>query len=101
MMMLPLAMAATVNAASPSIVTNDQLPGLFIAACLDGTARTTGAATPIEFDALPGRRIVEGENSGIAVLDFAIGAGLAPDLWIVELGSNDLGKYAGFAGTRS
>jgi hypothetical protein len=53
MMMLPLVMAATVNAASPTIVTNDQLPGLFIAACLDGTARTTGAATPIEFDALP------------------------------------------------
>ena len=52
----------------------------------------------IEFDALPGRRIVEGESSGLAVLDFAIGAGLAPQLWIVELGSNDLGKYAGFAG---
>jgi len=53
MMMLPLVMAATVNAASPTVVTNDQLPGLFIAACLDGTARTTGAATAIEFDALP------------------------------------------------
>lgn len=53
MMMLPL-MVATLNAASPAVVTHDQLPGLFIAACLDGSARTTdGSATPIEFDALP------------------------------------------------
>src|SRR5215207_9090352 len=53
----------------------------------------------IEFDALPGRRIAEGESSGLDVLDFSIAAGLAPDLWIVQLGTNDLGNYeaAGYA----
>lgn len=53
-MMLPLMMAATMTAATPTVITHDQLPGLFIAACLDGSARTSdGSATPIEFDALP------------------------------------------------
>ena len=51
-MILPLVMAATIEAASPAMVTSDQLPNLFIAACLDGSA-TSDAATPIEFDALP------------------------------------------------
>jgi hypothetical protein len=51
----------------------------------------------VEFDALPGRRIAEGDSSGLAVLDFAIGAGLTPDLWVIELGTNDLGHYAGDA----
>ena len=51
----------------------------------------------IDFDAVPGRRIAEGESSGLAVLDVAIASALAPDLWIVELGTNDLGKYAGAA----
>jgi hypothetical protein len=49
----------------------------------------------VDFDALPGRRIAEGEAPGLSVLDFAAGAGLAPGVWIVELGTNDLGKYAG------
>jgi lysophospholipase L1-like esterase len=49
----------------------------------------------IEFDALPGRRIAEGDSSGLVVLDYAIAAGLEPALWIVELGTNDLGNYAG------
>ena len=52
-MMLPLVMAATMNAAAPSVITNDQLAALFISACLDGSANATGAATPIAFDALP------------------------------------------------
>jgi len=52
-MMLPLVMAATMTAAGPSVLTNDQLPDLFIAACLDGSARMAGAASPIEFEALP------------------------------------------------
>jgi hypothetical protein len=52
-MILPLLIAATMQAAGPAIVTSDQLPNLFIAACLDGSARTNGAATPIGFDALP------------------------------------------------
>ena len=52
-MILPLVMAATIEAASPAMVTSDQLPNLFIAACLDGSAQTSGAATPMEFDALP------------------------------------------------
>ena len=51
-MILPLVMAATMQAATPTTVTSDQLPNLFIAACLDGSA-TSGAATPIGFDALP------------------------------------------------
>ena len=50
--MLPLVVAATLNAAAPSVVTNDQLPGVLIAACLDGRAQM-GAATPIDFEALP------------------------------------------------
>ena len=52
-MMLPTVMAAAMGAATPTMVTNDQLPNLFIAACLDGSAQASGAATPIEFDALP------------------------------------------------
>ena len=51
----------------------------------------------VEFDALPGRRISEGDSPGLAVLDFSIGAGLQPDLWVIELGTNDLGHYAGAA----
>jgi hypothetical protein len=47
----------------------------------------------IDFDALPGRRIAEGDSSGLVVLDYALAAGLAPALWIVELGTNDLGNY--------
>jgi hypothetical protein len=49
----------------------------------------------IDFDALPGRRILEGESPGVTVLDAFISSGLTPDLWIIELGTNDLGKYAG------
>jgi len=52
-MILPLMMAATMTAATPATVPNNQLPDLFISACLDGSARMTGAATPIEFEALP------------------------------------------------
>ncbi len=52
-MMLPLMMAATVQAATPPMVSNDQLPNLFIAACFDGSVKASGAATPIGFDALP------------------------------------------------
>ena len=49
-MMLPLVIAATLGAAAPA----DQLPGLFISACLDGSVRMgPGSATPITFDALP------------------------------------------------
>jgi hypothetical protein len=46
-------MAATVQAATPPMVSNDQLPNLFIAACFDGSVKASGAATPIGFDALP------------------------------------------------
>jgi hypothetical protein len=53
-MMLPLAAAALMNAAGTSVmVTPDQLPSLFIAACLDGSAATTDGSAPIEFSALP------------------------------------------------
>ena len=68
-MMLALATAALVNAAAtaPSIVTTDQLPSLFISACLDGRAQM-GSATPIEFDALPsGLRSRLGKPSGAQV----------------------------------
>lgn len=52
-MMLSFAMTALLNAAAVQApITTDQLPNLFIAACLDGRA-TTGSATPIGFDALP------------------------------------------------
>ena len=51
--MLPLVMAATMNAAAPSVVTHDQLAAFFISACLDGSANASAAATPIAFDALP------------------------------------------------
>ena len=47
----------------------------------------------IEFDALPGRRIAEGESSGLEVLDLILDAGVTADVWIVELGTNDLGSY--------
>ena len=48
--MLPLVIAATLGAAAPA----DQLPGLFISACLDGSVSLEpGSATPIAFDALP------------------------------------------------
>ena len=49
----------------------------------------------IEFDAKPGRRIAVGDSPGLAVLDFAIGAGLEPDVWIIQLGSNDIEHYDG------
>ena len=47
----------------------------------------------IEFDALPGRRIAEGESAGLDVLDLILAAGVTADVWIVELGTNDLGNY--------
>ena len=41
-------------AAAQSVVTTDQLPNLFISACLDGEAQAVvGGGTPIEFGALP------------------------------------------------
>ena len=49
----------------------------------------------VDFDAIPGRRIAEGDAPGLTVLDSAAAAGLDPDVWIVELGTNDLAKYAG------
>jgi hypothetical protein len=54
-MIVSLATAALFNAAAAQMtVTPDQLPNLFIAACLEGKAQTTdGSATPIEFSALP------------------------------------------------
>jgi hypothetical protein len=48
----------------------------------------------IEFDAKPGRRIAQGDSPGIAVLDDAFDRGLFPDLWLIQLGSNDLGHGA-------
>jgi hypothetical protein len=54
-MLLSLATAALFNAAAaPFPITTDQLPNLFIAACLDGKADTsTWSASPVGFDALP------------------------------------------------
>ena len=49
----------------------------------------------VDFDAMPGRRIAEGDSPGLAVLDLAAASGLDPDVWIVELGTNDIAKYAG------
>lgn len=52
-MLLSLAAAAVLNAAAtPAALTSDDLPSLFVAACLDGRANAAGA-TPIEFNALP------------------------------------------------
>jgi lysophospholipase L1-like esterase len=47
----------------------------------------------IEFDALSGRRIAEGESSGLQILDSMIARGVTADAWIIELGTNDLGAY--------
>ncbi len=52
-MLLSLAATALASAAAaPAAIAPDPLTGLFIAACLDGSA-VTGGATPMEFDALP------------------------------------------------
>ena len=52
-MLLSLAAAVLANAAvAPAPLSSSELPALFIAACLDGSA-STAAATPIEFNALP------------------------------------------------
>ena len=50
-----LSLAAVVlasGAAAPERMTSGELPSLFIAACLNGSA-SAGSATPIAFDALP------------------------------------------------
>jgi lysophospholipase L1-like esterase len=47
----------------------------------------------IEFDALSGRRIAEGESSGLQILDSMVARGVTADVWIIELGTNDLGSY--------
>lgn len=54
-MLLPLTTVALLNAAAVSSpVTTDQLPNLFVAACLDGSARISpGDATAIGFGELP------------------------------------------------
>lgn len=52
-MLLSLAAAVLANtAATPVQMSSSELPALFIAACLDGSA-SAASATPIEFDALP------------------------------------------------
>ena len=48
-MLLSLAAAAVL---APASISSDDLPALFVAACLDGSARATDAS-PIEFNALP------------------------------------------------
>lgn len=52
-MLLSLVAAVVLNSA-PTVpsTSEDDLPALFVAACLDGSVSTNGA-TPIEFDALP------------------------------------------------
>ena len=53
-MMISLAAALLNTAAAPALVTPDQLPNLFISACLDGSARMgDGSVTRMEFSALP------------------------------------------------
>lgn len=54
-MVLTLAAAALLNAAAAqSLISTDQLPNLFIAACFDGSVRMSGGdATPIPFSELP------------------------------------------------
>ena len=52
-MLLSLAAAALLNStATVPLMSEDDLPALFVAACLDGSATTNGA-TPIDFNALP------------------------------------------------
>ena len=54
-MMISLAAVALLNTASAqALVTPDQLPNLFISACLDGSARAAdGSVTRIDYSALP------------------------------------------------
>src|SRR5574338_1073067 len=54
-MFASLAAAALLNAsAAQASISNDQLPDLFVAACLDGSVRmANGDATPIPFGELP------------------------------------------------
>jgi hypothetical protein len=53
-MMISLAAALLNTAAAQALVTPDQLPNLFISACLDGSARAAdGSITRMEFSALP------------------------------------------------
>jgi len=53
-MMISLAAATLLNATAVQPISPDQLPNLFIAACLEGKAQTTaGSATQVGFDGLP------------------------------------------------
>ncbi len=54
-MMISLAAVALLNtAAAQALVTPDQLPNLFISACLDGSARAAdGSVTRIEYLCAP------------------------------------------------
>lgn len=53
-MMISLAAVALLNTATAqALVTPDQLPNLFISACLDGSARADGSVTRIDYSALP------------------------------------------------
>jgi hypothetical protein len=75
-MLLSLAEVVLANAAAaPAPTTSGQLPALFIAACLDGTA-SAAAATPIEFDALPsGLRSRLGHPSTARVWQLSVSGG--------------------------
>ena len=53
-MMISLVAAALVNAAAQAPASADQLPSLFVSACIDGSVRIRpGDATPIQFGELP------------------------------------------------
>ena len=54
-MIFSLAATALLNAAAVQApISNDQLPNLFVSACLDGSVRLSGGdATPIQFSELP------------------------------------------------
>jgi lysophospholipase L1-like esterase len=96
---------SSTTAPGPTIITT--VSGEPLTVALIGDSIATGARVPlesalaskgfgrIEFDALPGRRIKEGERPGLTVLDEMLAGGLAPDVWLIELGSNDLGRYPG------
>jgi lysophospholipase L1-like esterase len=63
------------------------------------TALTTAGFSNITIEAQPSRRIAVGggpsePRSGEQAIDTLLDKGTSPDVWVVALGTNDVGKYA-------
>ena len=68
-------------------------------AALEGALREHGVAD-VRIEGLGGRRIAVGDGetapiSGVLALDRLLADGVDPEVWVIELGTNDLGLYEG------